>query len=359
MTHVGTGLRLTSLPNQASEDAQTWYPKTESQWPEHQSNVLEAGADKPHGLLLVVNDAHSLAAEGKICNPEGVFCRSLTCSHMHDIHTHLYWHTYDVDRDAVLERARAAGIDKIFVVGCTVEESRQAVDLAQKHENVYASIGIHPNEWNQESGVKNPETLKRELQALAQANKVVAIGECGLDYYRHGHPELITFEDKQRQKEGFNLQLELARALKLPVIIHCRDAYQDMYQILSEHTSQFSIYDSVFILHCYMGDTEVTREFLKLSHVYFSFTGNITYPIKKRVAGTKNDLTETVKLVPLERMFTETDCPFLTPQGRRGERNEPAYVAEVVAKVAELHGKTAREVERAIENNVRKTFSLS
>lgn len=271
---------------------------------------------------------------------------------MYDIHTHLYWHTYDGDRDAVIQRARKAGVEKMFVIGCTVEESRQAIALAEQYEGVYASVGIHPNEGNQELRSKNQETVKNELESLAKNNKVIAIGECGLDYYNHGQPELVTAQDKREQKEGFLMQLELAKELKLPVIVHCRDAYRDMLDLIKAQSSELR----AIILHCYQGDTEVTREFLKLPNVFFSFTGNITYPVKKSVVGTKDDLTETVKLIPLDRMFTETDCPFLAPQSQRGERNEPAYVSEVVAKIAELQRRSMLEVEQAVEKNFQRVF---
>ncbi len=134
---------------------------------------------------------------------------------------------------------------------------------------------------------------------------------------------------------GFLAQIKLAEELGLPLIVHCRanagasDAYEDMSTLLSQ------VKTIPIVLHCYMGDTEVTKQLLALDNVYFSFTGNITYPVKKTWVGTKDDLRETVKLIPLDRLFTETDCPFLSPQSKRGERNEPASVVEVAAKVAE------------------------
>lgn len=300
---------------------------------------------------------------------------------MHDIHTHLYWHTYDADRDMVIARAREAGVEKLFVIGCTVEESRQAVELAGQYEGVYASVGIHPQEFNKQLTI-NSQQLTEEIKALRalvqNSKKVIAIGECGLEYYVHqpttnnqqptagsdgqkaknNQPKTINKEQKIVQKAGFLAQIELAKELELPLIVHCRasvetpdDAYHDLLAIL-----QATSYKLPAILHCYMGDTEVTRDFLNLPNVYFSFTGNITYPVKKEVRSTKYDLTETVKLVPLERMFVETDCPFLSPQSHRGERNEPANVVEVATKVAELQGKTPEEVEKALEGNFRAVF---
>lgn len=270
---------------------------------------------------------------------------------MIDIHTHLYWESYDIDRDAVITRAHDAGVDQIFAIGCTVEESQQCVALAEKYPEVYASVGIHPNELNRESRIENQEWVQ-ELKILAQHPKVVAIGECGLDYYRRDGQKSVTDEEKQLQRECFILQLDLARELHLPVIVHCRDAYEDMFVIL-----QATSYKLPTILHCYMGDTEITKEFLTLPNVYFSFTGNITYPVKKALVGTRDDLAETVKLIPLDRIFAETDCPFLAPQSHRGERNEPAFVTEVVQKVSELKNVTETKVHVAMEANLQKIFS--
>lgn len=276
---------------------------------------------------------------------------------MNDIHTHLYWHTYDTDRDAVVARARVAGVEKMLVIGCTVDESRQAIAIAEQYSDVYAAIGIHPQEFN-DLGLKIDDVGISELKKLAESTKIVAIGECGLEYYSHNPEQPISEEQKAAQKEGFLLQVALAEELQLPMILHCRssagtqDAYKDLFQILQSKIINLKS----AVLHCYMGDTEVTKKFLTLPNVFFSFTGNITYPIKKVMAGTKDDLTETVKLVPLERIFTETDCPFLTPQSHRGERNEPAYVTEVAAKIAELHGRDVTTIEQVTKENFKKVF---
>ncbi len=276
---------------------------------------------------------------------------------MQDIHTHLYWHTYDPDRDAVVARARENGVKEMFVIGCTVEESKQAIALAEQYEKVFASVGIHPQEFVESTSVVDLDASIEVLRSLTINKKVVAIGECGLEYYAHDKTKPITEEQKNWQKAGFLAQIELAKECNLPLIVHSRgeagesDVYEDLFSILSEHAK-----DTPTILHCYMGDTEVTKKLLTLQNVFFSFTGNITYPVKKSLIGTKDDLTETVKLIPLDRIFTETDCPFLTPQSKRGERNEPAYVSEVVLKIAELQGKSTLEIEQAIEKNFQKVF---
>jgi TatD DNase family protein len=297
---------------------------------------------------------------------------------MIDIHTHLYWESYDEDRDSVIARAHAAGVEKMFAIGCTVEESRQCVALADRYPDIFASVGIHPHFFNElvEKQFSIPnfqfsinteffnneiQKLTEELRKLAGSAKVVAIGECGLDYFSHDPLSVVSEEQKEVQRVGFLAQIALAQELALPLIVHCRpsrgtqDAYEDMLDILKNHSSLIT-HPVPSILHCYMGDTEVTKQFLTLSNVYFSFTGNITYPVKKAYVGTKDDLTETVKLIPLERIFAETDCPFLAPQSKRGERNEPAAVVIVAKRIAEIHGKPLPIVTRALDKNCDRVF---
>jgi TatD DNase family protein len=276
---------------------------------------------------------------------------------MQDIHTHLYWESYDVDREAVLSRAAAAGVTTMLVVGTNLAESAQAIALAQKYGVLLASAGMHPNEFR--DGADVPTDWLTELTALTENPKVVAIGECGLDYSEsHG---LITAAEKAAQEEAFVVQLTLAKKKNLPVIVHCRstnsatdDAYRDVLTLLEIHATEIP----AVILHCYMGSQSVTENFLRVPNIYFSFTGNITYPVSKSRLGGDFDLTEVVKQVPLERLFVETDCPFLTPQGRRGERNEPALVAEVAAKVAEFQGASVAMVAAKTQENFYRVFGI-
>lgn len=271
---------------------------------------------------------------------------------MLDIHTHLYFDSFDADREATILRAREAGIKQMIVVGCDLLECQQAVDLAGRFDDMYASVGIHPNEFRRGGSAAGRALgeLLAEIEAFADDKKVVAIGECGLDYSEsHGG---IDGETKILQQAGFVAHLELAAKLKLPVIIHCREAYHDMLAILKDWHENLP----AIILHCYMGDTEVTRRFLELPNLYFSFTGNITYPVKKGLAGTKDDLTETVRLIPKERLFVETDCPFLSPQAKRGERNEPAYAIHTAEKACELLGLTRPVLDAALEENFKRVF---
>lgn len=249
----------------------------------------------------------------------------------------------------------------MIVVGCTIEESQQAVSLAEQHAELYASIGIHPHTFN-EFGILSLELWIGEMKKLVQESKtVIAIGECGLDYYSHDKQLTISDQRKASQKEGFSTQIKLAAELNLPLIVHCRsssvksdDAYRDLYEILLPITSHLK----AFVLHCYQGDTEVTKKFLELPNIYFSFAGNVTYPTKKALIGTKDDLLGVVKMIPLERIFTETDCPFLAPQEKRGERNEPAYVMLTAQKMAELKNISLDELGQITEKSAKKVFGL-
>lgn len=279
---------------------------------------------------------------------------------MYDIHTHLYWNSYDTDRDEVIARARKAGVEKMFVIGTTVEESRQAIQLAEKYPELSASVGIHPHTFN-EAGVGSLESWMRGLTELAKQKKVVAIGECGLDYHSHDKQKTINHEQKTAQREGFTGQIKLASELELPLIVHCRasspmsdDAYRDLLGALSPITYNLK----AIILHCYLGDTEITQEFMRLSNVYFSFAGNITYPVKKVLEGTKHDIAETVKIVPLDRIFAETDCPFLAPQDHRGKRNEPAFARSVLTQIAALKGVDERGAEAVTTATTKQVFGV-
>jgi TatD DNase family protein len=310
---------------------------------------------------------------------------------MLDIHTHLYFPQYDDDRKETIKRAFDSGITMMISVSTDPNDHHKALAITELDERIFASVGLHPHYFNDQlTNIKhhtthNTEQLKKdiaELRTLAENNpKIIAIGECGLDYFSHTDAP-TTDEQKMWQKEGFRAQIRLAQELRLPMIIHCRpaeagrDAYEDLFEMLqfchpelvsgSEFQTKSRIakegmlkrvqHDTVFILHCYMGDTEVTKKFLTLPDVYFSFTGNITYPVKKTLKGTKNDIYETVKLIPLERMFMETDCPFLAPVPHRGKRNEPQFVVEVAAKIAEIQTHSLETVTKKMRENLDKVF---
>lgn len=289
---------------------------------------------------------------------------------MIDIHTHLHFKDYDADREAVIARAREAGVEKMILVGTDLKSSRAAIELAEQYEFLYASVGIHPHEYaDARFSIEDSRRETEKLKELAKHPKVVAIGECGLDYFSRDPARPITDEQKKMQRDGFMAQMEIAKECGLPSIIHTRpskdsgDAYEDVFEILKNHSPFITRHTSSFILHCYQGDTEMTRKFLGLPTVWFSFAGNLTYPVKKAVGGTKpariaprsgaggDDIRETVKLVPMERLFVETDCPYLAPQAKRGERNEPAFVVLTAEKVAELKDISWEGLETSLDRN--------
>ncbi|MFN4292534.1 MAG: TatD family hydrolase [Thermoflexales bacterium] len=252
-----------------------------------------------------------------------------------DTHCHLDVAAFDADRDAAIARARAAGVSRFLNPAYDLESSRRAVALAQTHAGVVAAVGVHPND-----AADFDEAKLAELRALARAPQVVAIGEIGLDYYRRTTPP-----DKQIQ--AFIAQLALAGELNLPVIVHCRDAYDDALALLREHGRGLP----GLVMHAFSGRKEHLRAALALG-VYIGIGGPVTYP-------NAHALRDVVKAAPLERIVIETDSPYLAPQSHRGRRNEPAHVVEVARAIAEIRGMSARDIARITTDNGRRLFGLN
>ncbi len=250
-----------------------------------------------------------------------------------DTHCHLDDQRYDQDRDDVLQRAWDLGIEFLINVSYDTGSAQQAVQLAQKLDRVYAAVGIHPHDASSYSA-DTEETLRQ----LAQAPKVVAIGEIGLDYYYDNSPRDV-------QREAFRRQMELAIDLGLPVVIHNRDAHQDTIDILKEFAGR-----ARGLLHCFSGSYETARICLDLGY-YLAFGGSITFKNARK-------LREVVQQVPLDRMVLETDCPYLTPVPHRGKRNEPSYVSHVAEKVADIRNLDLAEVAAVTTANARKVFGI-
>ena len=277
---------------------------------------------------------------------------------MIDTHSHLDDKQFDGDREEAIARAFAGGVEKIINVGADLDGSARSVGLAGENGNIFAAVGLHPHEFNagnRQSAAEIQEQVGK-LRDLARNGKVVAIGEVGLDYFSHSGGK-ITEAQKKNQQEGFIAQLELAQELDLPVIIHCRaskddpaDAYEDAYGIIN--ASRYALHNMRSAFHCYGGSLEFTKKILSEGNIFFSFTGNITY------AKTGSESIEVLKAIPLERMMLETDCPYLAPIPHRGERNEPAYVAYVKEKIAEIKGISAQEVDRITTGNAESFFKF-
>ena len=251
-----------------------------------------------------------------------------------DSHAHLDFPQFDADRDAVLGRAREAGIVQVVNPGADLKSSHRAVALAERYAEIFAAVGVHPHD----ALTLTDETLST-LAQLADSPYVVAIGEIGLDYYRDLSP-------REQQRRAFSQQLALARSLELPVIVHVRDAHEDAMRILEREATGMR-----GVLHCFSGDLDVARRAIALGW-YISVAGPLTYPNAKRLRGVVSHL-------PVERLLVETDCPYLSPQPRRGKRNEPAHVRWVAEQLAETLGVPLDRVAEITSGNTRELFGLS
>ncbi len=235
----------------------------------------------------------------------------------------------------MLERARAAGVGRMLTIGTSREGSHEAVALAEREPDLYAAVGIHPHD-----AAGADEGAFEELRRLAESSpKVVAIGEIGLDFFRNLSPRDV-------QAEVFRRQLDLARRVGKPVLVHCRDAHAETLEILKVA----GVGDLGGIMHCFSGDAEVARRCLDLG-LLISLAGPVTYPNARK-------LPEVVRLVPEDRLVVETDCPFLPPQPYRGKRNEPAYLPITAARVAELKGKPVEVLGARMTENALALFGL-
>jgi len=252
-----------------------------------------------------------------------------------DTHCHFDFKDFDVDRDAALERAKAAGVVRIINVGSSIEGSRRSVELAQKYGMVYASVGVHPHEAKS----LTPDVIV-EIKSLAVHPKVVAIGEVGLDYYRNLSP-------KDSQIAAFETFIALSGELDLPLIIHARECGFDAASILKKIRKCSAIQG---VIHCFSGDKESLKKYLDLG-LYISFTCNLTF--KNATA-----LRETAKYVPVERLLLETDAPYLAPEGKRGKRNEPAYMAALLDEWSKILGLSKDDIARITTHNANALFDL-
>jgi len=255
-----------------------------------------------------------------------------------DSHAHVDVDDFDADRDAMLERARAAGVRTVLAIGNgpEVEQLGAAVPFAERHDWIYAAAGLHPHEARHAS-----EAHYAELERLARHPRVIAWGEIGLDYHYDHSP-------RESQMQVFRRQLELAHAAAKPVVIHCREAWPDCLEIL-ERGWRSSGLGGVF--HCFTGTLAEARRGIEMGFLV-SFAGNVTYP--KAL-----NLREVARGLPLSNLLIETDCPYLAPQAVRGKRNEPANVAEVARTIANVRDLPADEVAAATSANFIKFFGLA
>jgi TatD DNase family protein len=256
-----------------------------------------------------------------------------------DSHCHIDGPEYDADRTQVIARARDAGVTTMLNVGTGDPHSgsfERAVELSEKHREVYAALGVHPHD----AKLYN-EGAEERLAGLARENsRVIAWGEIGLDYHYDHSPREV-------QREVFRRQLRLARTLNLPVVIHSREADEDTIEILTE---ELTGYDRAGVMHCFGGSLAMAQSAIDLG-LYISFAGNLTF--KKA-----DDLRDIAKQLPLDRLLVETDCPYLSPAPFRGKRNEPARVIETARYLAELHSKELEEIGLITSENFTKLFGV-
>ena len=251
-----------------------------------------------------------------------------------DTHAHLHIPEYGEDLDAVLDRARAAGLLGMVTIGTDGESNRAAVALAERHGDIWASVGVHPHD-----AAAATEADFEEMERLARGPRVVGLGEMGLDFFRNLSPHDV-------QDRVFRRQIEVARRVGKPVILHCRDAHREALTLLAEER----VGEVGGVMHCFSGDVEVAKRCLDLG-LMISIAGPVTYKNARA-------LPEVARYVPMDRLVVETDCPYLTPTPHRGKRNEPAYVALTAAHVAGLRGVDPAALGSALTRNAARLYNL-
>lgn len=282
-----------------------------------------------------------------------------------DTHAHLYWDAYKDDLDEVIKCSLDTGVTTIINVGVDVKLSKIAAEQVKNklskipNLKAYSTIGIHPHEAINYPNVVSIHQDIEELEKIyqTQLNQIVAVGECGLDFFFDNNPDhngssLSINQQKDMQKQLFQAQIDLAKKLNLPLIVHCRDdrsqnpenteAWDEVLRMVGSHLA---------ILHCYSGLPLTTNYVLQTTNLIVSFAATITYP--------KNDyLREAVKFLPLEKIVLETDCPFLPPQSKRGQRNEPANIKETAQLIADLKGVSLEKLAWQTSDNAARLFAF-
>lgn len=262
---------------------------------------------------------------------------------MIDTHAHLDFENFDKDRDEVISRffVEENGMAMINI-GVDFKRSLKSLEIAKLHKNIFTSVGFHPETLKEKEKEFSLKEALIQLEELVQKEKVVAIGEIGLDYFHNK-------KNKKEQKELFIVQLKVALEKKLPVIIHCRDAYEDMNEIIADKKYA----NLKMVMHCYCANIRQTERFLKLDNLIFSFTGNITFSKKDDA-----EIFEIIRMIPIEKIMSETDCPFLAPAPMRGKRNEPSFVKFVIEKIANVKEQNKNEIEKILDQNAVDFFDL-
>ncbi len=256
----------------------------------------------------------------------------MSYSNLYDTHAHIDDSMFNEDRDTTIEKIKNSGVAYLNNIGADMESSQSSIDLADKFDFIYATVGVHPS-CTKDMTDNDIETLKE----MAGHKKAVAIGEIGLDYH-------YDDTDPETQKTWFKKQLDLAKELDMPVVIHDRDSKGECIQILKEKNIKKCVF------HCFSGSAETAKELLKLGF-YISFTGVLTFKNARRAI-------EALKIIPLDRLFIETDCPYMAPEPFRGTRNDSSLVYRVAEKMAEIKGLSVQEIIDITTNNAKQFFGI-
>jgi TatD DNase family protein len=291
-----------------------------------------------------------------------------------DAHTHVQFAAYDADRETVILRAKDAGV-RFVNVGTQKDTSRRAVEIAEQYDGVYAAVGLHPvhtsrsfhdaDELGGDAATKGFTSRGEVFDAeyyrkLASHPKTVAIGECGLDYFHFSETESRDAQMK-KQKDAFLAQIDLAAEVKKPLMIHCREAFGDLIEILKSTDFRRSLPHAATrggngnVIHFFTGTLVDMKELLDLGFS-FTFGGAITFPPRKKEA--KNQYHELIRGIPIDRILSETDAPYVAPAAHRGKRNEPAFVVDVVEKLAELKNVSVDQMAAQIRENAQRIFGV-
>ena len=249
-----------------------------------------------------------------------------------DTHAHMNDEAFDQDREQMILGLPDKGIQYVMNVGCSLRSSGDCIKMAETYPFVYASVGTHPD-----AAAEVDEAVIEAYRKMAQHPKVLAIGEIGLDYYYESVPREI-------QQKAFRMQMQLARELQMPVIIHERDAHDDAMRIVKEFK------DVTGVFHCYSGSAEMARQLVNMGW-YIGFTGVLTFKNARKAV-------ETAERIPLDRIVLETDCPFMAPEPFRGKRNDPGYLYRMAERLAEIRGITPEEAQTATLENAKRLYRL-
>ena len=249
-----------------------------------------------------------------------------------DTHAHLNDSAFDPDREALMNGLAAKGVGLVMNAGCSLESSRDIVNMTAKYPWLYGSVGSHPDAADE----VNEEVIE-EYRRLCQNEKIKAIGEIGLDYYYEDIPREI-------QQKAFRMQMQLAKELDMPVIVHEREAHDDGMRIVKEFPGVTGVF------HCYSGSAEMARQLVNLGW-YIGFTGVLTFKNARKAV-------EVASSIPLDRIVLETDCPYMAPEPFRGKRNDPGYLYRMAERLAEIRGITVEEAAQATTENAKRLYRI-